>query len=189
MYTCSYLFTFHDIYCRVCEVTRHNLWVLDLTLDLLDFNSYNYSYSLHKFTTHKPETCLLVRYHFTSYLSCLPVSPLSVFVLTVRWLFQISVSHPLKRVLCWLNRGHRVEPFNFLFSETTATSLFVTVGTPLLRFHFCGNDLLCACCHVNVFVIQTMIQETWLQSRCLAMDVRSDSDIPSFRRQAIWLPP
>jgi hypothetical protein len=34
-------------------------------LNLLDFNSYNYSYSVHRFTTHKPETCLLVRYHFT----------------------------------------------------------------------------------------------------------------------------
>jgi hypothetical protein len=30
-----------------------------------------------------------------------------------------------------------------------------------------------------------MIEETWLpRSRCLAMDVRSDSDIPDFRRQA-----
>jgi hypothetical protein len=34
-------------------------------------------------------------------------------------------------------------------------------------------------CRVNVFVTQTMIQETWLPSRCLAMDGRSDSDIPA----------
>jgi hypothetical protein len=31
-------------------------------------------------------------------------------------------------------------------------------------------------CRVNAFVIQTMIQETWLPSRCLAMDGLSDSD-------------
>jgi hypothetical protein len=30
---------------------------------------------------------------------------------------------------------------------------------------------------VNAFVTQTMIKETWLPSRCLAMDGRSDSDI------------
>jgi hypothetical protein len=35
-------------------------------------------------------------------------------------------------------------------------------------------------CRVNVFVTQTIIQETWLPSRCLAMDGRSDSDIPAF---------
>jgi hypothetical protein len=35
-------------------------------------------------------------------------------------------------------------------------------------------------CRVNVFVAQTMIQETWLPSRCLAMDGLSDSDIPAF---------
>jgi hypothetical protein len=33
---------------------------------------------------------------------------------------------------------------------------------------------------MNVFVTQTMIQETWLPSRCLAMDGRPDSDIPAF---------
>jgi hypothetical protein len=32
-------------------------------------------------------------------------------------------------------------------------------------------------CRVNVFVTYTMIQETWLQSRCLEMDGRSNSDI------------
>jgi hypothetical protein len=32
-------------------------------------------------------------------------------------------------------------------------------------------------CHVNAFVTQTMIQETWLPMRCLATDGRSDSDI------------
>jgi hypothetical protein len=32
-------------------------------------------------------------------------------------------------------------------------------------------------CRVNAFVTQKMIQETWLLSRCLAVDGRSDSDI------------
>jgi hypothetical protein len=72
----------HIIACLLGNATN-NLWVLDLTLDLLDFNSYNYSYSLDKFATHKPETCLLVRHHFTSYLNCLPMSSLSVSVLTL----------------------------------------------------------------------------------------------------------
>jgi hypothetical protein len=35
-------------------------------------------------------------------------------------------------------------------------------------------------CRVNVFVTQTMIEETWLRSCCLAMEGRSDSDIPAF---------
>jgi hypothetical protein len=39
-------------------------------------------------------------------------------------------------------------------------------------------------CHENVFNYYPMIQETWLPSRCLAMDVRSDSDNPAFRRHA-----
>jgi hypothetical protein len=37
------------------------------TCELFAFNNYNYSYSLHRFTTHKPETCLLVR--ITSFLT------------------------------------------------------------------------------------------------------------------------
>jgi hypothetical protein len=41
----------------------------DLIAIYLYFNSYNCSYSLHKFTTHKAETCLLLQYHFTSYLN------------------------------------------------------------------------------------------------------------------------
>jgi hypothetical protein len=65
-------------------------WVLDLITIYLDFNSYNYSYSLHKLTTHKPETCLLVQYHFTSYLRCLPLSLFSVSVLTVCWLSPLN---------------------------------------------------------------------------------------------------
>jgi hypothetical protein len=56
-----------SVVCLLGNATK-KLWLLDLTLDLLDFTSYNYSYSLHKFTTHKPETCLLVWYHAIVYL-------------------------------------------------------------------------------------------------------------------------
>jgi hypothetical protein len=35
-----------------------------------------------------------------------------------------------------------------------------------------------------LIVAQTMIQETWLPGRCLAMNVRSHSDILTFRRHA-----
>jgi hypothetical protein len=34
----------------------------------------------------------------------------------------------------------------------------------------------------RLIATQTMIQETWLPSRCLAMDESSGSDIPAFRR-------
>jgi hypothetical protein len=139
----------------------NNLWVLDLTLNLLHFTSYNYSYSLHKFTTHKAETCLLLRYHFTTYLSCLSVSPLSVSVLTVfrLYLYLLSSSsiclalsasasaclflnfpylclHLLKTVFRRLSREHLVEPSNFLFSDKTAANVFVTTETPMLRLSF-----------------------------------------------------
>jgi hypothetical protein len=44
------------------------LWATNLIAQFIGFNSYNYSYSLHRFKTHKPETYILVRYHFTSYI-------------------------------------------------------------------------------------------------------------------------
>jgi hypothetical protein len=40
---------------------------------------------------------------------------------------------------------------------------------------------------VDVFITQTMIQETWLPSHCLAMDVRFDSYNETFRRHATIL--
>jgi hypothetical protein len=90
---CRYI---HIFTCLLGNATN-NLWVLDLTLDLLEFNSYNYSYSLHKFTTHKPDTCLLVRYHFTSYLSCLPVSLLSV---SLSPFFLFFLTHSIHVCIC-----------------------------------------------------------------------------------------
>jgi hypothetical protein len=50
------------------SATVNNCALRILWLNLLHFNSYNYKYSLHRFTTHKPKTLPLVRYHFTSYL-------------------------------------------------------------------------------------------------------------------------
>jgi hypothetical protein len=47
-----------------------------------------------------------------------------------------AFSHPLRRILCWLNREHLVANFNFLFSDTTAASVFITAGPPLIRLLF-----------------------------------------------------
>jgi hypothetical protein len=61
----------------------------------LDLNSYNHNYSHHKFITHKPETCPLVRYQFTSYfiVRSLAVSLLlTVFLSTLDWLSYSSDS-------------------------------------------------------------------------------------------------
>jgi hypothetical protein len=47
-----------------------------------------------------------------------------------------AVDHPLKRVICRLNRKHLEEPFNMLFSDTTVANVFVIAGTPLLKLPF-----------------------------------------------------
>jgi hypothetical protein len=124
-------------------VNNCGLWVW--SLNLLDFNSYNYSYSLHKFTTHKPETCLLVWYHFTSYLSCLPMSPLSVSVLTVSRLSLLNCSylclHLLKTVFRQPSREHFIEGFS-LFVVTKMTP-------PLCRKRLYMH------CHMNAFTVVT----------------------------------
>jgi hypothetical protein len=48
-------FQFMSSYCHVLpgNTTNNLLWVLNLITIYLDFNNYNQSYSLHKFTTHK----------------------------------------------------------------------------------------------------------------------------------------
>jgi hypothetical protein len=60
-------FSFYDADGTDCRVLVSGILICSLD-QYLDLNSYNYSYALHKFTTNKPETCLVVRYHFTSYL-------------------------------------------------------------------------------------------------------------------------
>jgi hypothetical protein len=40
-----------------------------------------------------------------------------------------SVNHLLKSILCRLERQHVLEPFNFLFSNATTGSIFVTAET------------------------------------------------------------
>jgi hypothetical protein len=79
------------------------------------------------------------------------------------------------RSVCY-NR-HHVEPFNFLFSDATMADVFVTAETEIVLYPLHRKRCLCMRCRVNAFVTQTMIQETWLPSRCLAMEGRSDSDI------------
>jgi hypothetical protein len=87
---------------RVFLVTRQitcGFWIW--SLNSLDCHGYNYSYSLHKFTTHGPETCLLVRHHFTPYLSCHPESLLSVSVLTVCRLSPLNSVSSASPCLFW----------------------------------------------------------------------------------------
>jgi hypothetical protein len=131
---CTKSFDF-EILSRVSLVTRQitcGFWIW--LLDLLDFNSYNYSYSLHRFTTRKPETCLLVQYHFTSYLivySLVVFLPLTVCrLLTDSPILQIILLqlfnssslclHLLKTVFRQLSREHLVEGFGLsVVTKTT----------------------------------------------------------------------
>jgi hypothetical protein len=61
------------------------------------------------------------------------ISPLNLAV-TVTVL--VSVSQPLKRVLCRLNRRNLLQHFNVLNSDATTASGFVTAETPLLGLSF-----------------------------------------------------
>jgi hypothetical protein len=107
---------FSIVACYVsATVNNCGFWIW--SLNLLDFNSYNYSYSLHKFTTHNPETCLLVVYHFTSYLSCLPVSLLSVFVLIFCPLSSLNCSYLCLHLLLALLALLSVSDLFFLASS------------------------------------------------------------------------
>jgi hypothetical protein len=105
----------------------------DLIAIYLDIHSYNHSYSLQKFTTHKTETFLLVRYHFTSYLL-----PAVCWCLTL----DCSVSHLLKRILCRLS-----EVLSISVHENTsivAQRLFVATRTIVYLCRYDGNtSVLC----------------------------------------------
>jgi hypothetical protein len=109
----------------------NNSWFLDLITFYLDFDSSKYNYSFHRFKTHKPETCLLVRYHFTSYLiiRSLAVSfLLTVCLSTLDWLSYFSDSsfptlncpYLLKTVFRQPSRKHLVEGFGLsVVTKTT----------------------------------------------------------------------
>jgi hypothetical protein len=139
-----------SIYCgmyKAVTTSWHQMWRVSVSaivnncglwislLNILDFNSYNYNYSLHRFTTHKPETCLLVWYHFTSYLivPILAISLLTVCLSILDWLSCSSGSsspslncsylclHLLKTVFRQQSREHFVEGFSL--SVVTKTTL------------------------------------------------------------------
>jgi hypothetical protein len=112
----------HNILSRITLVMRQitrEFWIC--SLNLLDFNSYNYSYSLHRFTAHKPETCLLVRYHFTSYLI---VHSLVLSLLLTVWHLCL---HLLKTIFRQPSREHLVEGFGL--------SVVMKTTPPLCREH------------------------------------------------------
>jgi hypothetical protein len=81
-------------------------------------------------------TCLLVRYHFTSYLN---VRSLSV---SDPWLSVSSVSHLLKRILCGLSREHRPEGSSLSVHENAsvvAQRLFVATRIIVCLCRYNGN--------------------------------------------------
>jgi hypothetical protein len=57
------------------------------------------------------------------------------------------------------SRRHLVQGFCFAFFDAPLASVFVAAGTTRSGFHLRGNGLLCMRRHVNVFVIQTTMQE------------------------------
>jgi hypothetical protein len=99
-------------------------------------------------------------------LFCPASSSLSLVSLSDPSLSVSSVSHLLKRILCRPEREHLLQGLSLSVHENkSADSQSLTLGC------------LCMHCRVNVFITQTMIQETWLLRRCLAMVGRSDSDV------------
>jgi hypothetical protein len=140
-------------YCRVSLVTRqitcdfwiwHSIYWTSPGRVTINYNTFNLTVTI-RMRNSTPKLCVTTL-HKLPFPPC--ISSLIVRCLAVSLILSVPVSHPLNRVLRRLNREHLIEPFNFLFSDTTAASLFVTAGTQL---HVRGNDLLCTRCHVNVF--------------------------------------
>jgi hypothetical protein len=108
-------------YCRVLPGNAtNNLWVLDLTLGLLEYSPGGTTVS--RFT-------ILQHINFTveSSVGRLLRSPLNWFLLSTDPSLSLSsVSHPLKLILCRLEREHLLEHFSFLFPDATTGSIFVT---------------------------------------------------------------
>jgi hypothetical protein len=107
-------------YCRVLPGNAtNNLWVLNLTLGLFEYSPGRTTVS--RFT-------ILPHINFTvdSSVRCLLRSPLNWFLLSTdaslstnftlhSSLSVSSVSHPLKVILCSLEREHLLEPFSSVF--------------------------------------------------------------------------
>jgi hypothetical protein len=142
------VYVWHYIVAFACNATN-NFWVLNLVPRFIGSSTWlSYNYSLHKFITHKPETCVLVRYHFllklSSYVTFVCISSflriLSVYasasVFTVFLNCPYLCLHLLKTVFRQPSREHLLEPFSFLYSDTPAASVFVAGETLLLRLSF-----------------------------------------------------
>jgi hypothetical protein len=150
--------TVNNYWLRICS---RFIWISTVTTAVVHFTNVQYI----KQSLSSGITSLLTVLD----LFCPASSSLSLISLSDSSLSVSSVSHPLKRILCQLEREHLLQGFSFSVHENTSVdSQRLTIGCLRMR------------CRGNVFVTQTMIQETWLPSRCPAMDGRSDSDIPAF---------
>jgi hypothetical protein len=138
------------LYCRVLPGNATDN-VWVLNLIAIYLDIHSYNHSYYKFTT----SLLTVLDLF-----CPASSSLSLISLSDPSLSVSSVSQLLKRILCRVQREHLIEQLGFICCL--------------------GNSLPMYACRVNVLVTQTIIQATWLRSRCLAMDGRSYSHIPAF---------
>jgi hypothetical protein len=136
----------HNVACYPGNATN-NLWVLDLTLSLLDI-------------------CQAELQLFTSQM----------------YNFTIDCSGPLLSGVFFTVPHLIIWPFTFLFSNAAMAGVFVTAKIKILLYllHRKQSAYVCVVVRTYLIVTQTMIQETWLPSRCLAMDSCFDSDI-------IWL--
>jgi hypothetical protein len=146
------------IYCRVLPGNAKNnlLWVLNLITIYLDFKSDNQSYSLHKFTSYK--------------LHCRTFCPASSSVsteLVCRYLFfncfltvLSSVSHLLKRNLCWPVREHLLEVFSLsVHGNDSADSQRLFVATGIIICLYCYNGNASVRCLGNSMPIYALLCE------------------------------
>jgi hypothetical protein len=127
----------------------------------LDIHSYNHS--CYKFTT-----------------SLLTVLDLFYQAFSSLYLSLISLSDPLLSVS---SANHLLREFFADWGENTLNGwVYPFTKTPPLTLNVLQLvAYVCVVVWTCLIATQTMIQETWLPSRCLVMDGHSDSDIPAFR--------
>jgi hypothetical protein len=124
-------------------------WTLPVVTTIIHFTTVQHINQRLYLLSSVFRTALPDRRIFTSYFSCLPMSLSSVSgllssslltVLTVCRLSPLNCSylylHLLKADFRQPSREDLVKPFNLTVSDTTAASVFVTSGTPLLRLSF-----------------------------------------------------
>jgi hypothetical protein len=120
-------------YCRVLRGNAtNNVWGLNLTFGLLEYLPGRITVSRFTILQHINFHLTLLSsvffaLHWTDFYSrlmlhCRLIWPFADWFYPS--LFVSSVSHSHKLILCRLEREHPVEPFNFLFSDATAASIF-----------------------------------------------------------------